>query len=419
MGCFFIWKFLGRRSALLWYEIKMKVAFITHYTSLYGANRSLLNLIDGLSKYDDVIPYLISPSKGEVTEALEPRNVPIAIFPIKEWTSHQFKSTNKPLKNLQAYIRFRLGAVKRLYLNLLLLQPLVNQLQKWEIDIVYTNSSVIPIGFFAAKSLGRPHVWHLREFCDLDYGLSFDLGFGIQKRIIKSSDAFFVMSEAICQHFLDNLEQERVHIIYDGVISQAEMDSYYQQNQHKDNNQRAYTFLIIGLLHPAKGQDEAIKALSIVRSKFPTTRLLIFGSGNENYLNYLKNLTHELDLKNNIEFKGYVQNPYTAYLQSDAVLMCSKNEGMGRVTVEGMSACKPVIGYDNAGTSELIEHEHTGLLYSHGHEELASNMLRLLENPEFGYEMGENAWQIARHKFTIESYADSVYRVLSSINSNS
>ena len=43
-------------------------------------------------------------------------------------------------------------------------------------------------------------------------------------------------------------------------------------------------------------------------------------------------------------------------------------------------------------------------------------MLRLLENPEFGYEMGENAWQIARHKFTIESYADSVYRVLSSIN---
>lgn len=65
----------------------MKVAFITHYTSLYGANRSLLNLIDGLSKYDDVIPYLISPSKGEVTKALEPRNIPIAIFPIKQWTS--------------------------------------------------------------------------------------------------------------------------------------------------------------------------------------------------------------------------------------------------------------------------------------------------------------------------------------------
>ena len=96
--------------------------------------------------------------------------------------------------------------------------------------------------------------------------------------------------------------------------------------------------------------------------------------------------------------------------------MCSKNEGMGRVTVEGMSACKPVIGYDNAGTSELIEHEHTGLLYSHGHEELASNMLCILENPEFGYKMGENAWQIARRKFTIESYADCVYRVLSSIN---
>jgi len=40
-------------------EYSMKVVFITHYPALYGANRSLLNLIDGLTKYK-VEPFVIS-----------------------------------------------------------------------------------------------------------------------------------------------------------------------------------------------------------------------------------------------------------------------------------------------------------------------------------------------------------------------
>jgi len=40
--------------------------------------------------------------------------------------------------------------------------------------------------------------------------------------------------------------------------------------------------------------------------------------------------------------------------------MCSRHEAMGRVTVEAMSACLPVIGFDNGGTAELIEHERSG-----------------------------------------------------------
>lgn len=72
--------------------------------------------------------------------------------------------------------------------------------------------------------------------------------------------------------------------------------------------------------------------------------------------------------------------------------MCLKNEGMGWVIVEGMFVCKFVIGYDNVGILEFIEYEYIGLLYFYGYEELVSNMLCLLENLEFGYEMGENVW---------------------------
>jgi glycosyltransferase involved in cell wall biosynthesis len=53
--------------------------------------------------------------------------------------------------------------------------------------------------------------------------------------------------------------------------------------------------------------------------------------------------------------------------------MCSKNEALGRVTIEAMSRGTPVIGFDNAGTSEIIKHAYNGFLYKEGASELSEN----------------------------------------------
>jgi glycosyltransferase involved in cell wall biosynthesis len=88
--------------------------------------------------------------------------------------------------------------------------------------------------------------------------------------------------------------------------------------------------------------------------------------------------------------------------------MCSRNEAMGRVMVEAMAAVKPVIGYNSGDTSELISHEFNGLLYEGGHKELASCMLRLMENPAWARKMRENGWRTVRENFFVEAYAGTV-----------
>ncbi len=396
----------------------MKVAFITHSSGLYGANHSLLNLIDGLNKYE-VSPYVISPSEGKITEALKVRGVPVKVLPIQWWVSGRppLISSKNLLKYLVKYARqymiTRRRAFQRLYLNFSILKSLTEKLRDWQIDVVYTNTSVIPTGWLAAKRLGIPHVWHLREFGYLDHGFPLDWGVGIHKRIIQSSDAHIAVSEAIRDYFfLKNMNRERCYVIYNGVASESKFDDLYTQHQQILARQQPYTFLLIGNIQPNKGQEVAIRALAVVVKKFPAVRLLIVGSGN---LAPLRRLANSLNLEDNVEFWGYIDDPYKAYLAADAVLMCSKNEAMGRVTVEGMSACLPVIGYDNSGTSELIEHEHTGLLYSNGFDELAKCMIRLVDNPEWGQQIGINSWHVARKKFTIESYAQAVYKVLLSV----
>jgi len=87
--------------------------------------------------------------------------------------------------------------------------------------------------------------------------------------------------------------------------------------------------------------------------------------------------------------------------------MCSTNEVMGRVTAEAMSACKPVIGYDNAGTSELIDQRYTGLLYRGGVENLAETMKEAVDNPiwpSWVLTDGMLPVEISLQKFTLKIY---------------
>lgn len=388
----------------------IKVAFFTHYTCLYGANRSLLNLIDGL-KLHDVVPFVIVPSEGEMTNVLKSRNVQFAIIPIQWWVdSRKFESN--PLKNLHENALYYRRAVKRLYKNLKVIPSLTNQLKAWNIDLVYTNASVIPDGALVSRRLKLPHIWHLREFIDLDYNFHHDWGKPVFNYFVSQADAQIAISKAIRSYFTQGISPARMHLVYNGIASIEKFDRLYQLGSSSTSDDKPYTFALVGLVHPNKGQETAIRALSLLVNTYPKIRLLIVGSGEIAPLN---KLTDELGILNQVEFWGHIDDPYKAYLASDAVLMCSKNEGMGRVTVEAMSACRPVIGYDNAGTSEIIKHEYTGLLYKGEHDALATCMRRFIENPDWARKLGNNAWHIARNDYSIETYSKKIYEIMLSV----
>lgn len=395
----------------------MRVAFIAHDTSLFGANRSLINLIDGLTGYG-VTPYVVAPGEGSFTDALRERNVTVANVPMQWWLEEQ-PSPNElsginPAKQIYRYLNRHRHAVLRLYRNIYALPMLVKQLKLWNIDVVHTNSSVIPIGAMAARVIRRPHIWHVREFGDLDFSMYFDWGRRTFRYFINRADAKIAVSEAIRSYHLRDAKPEGTYVIYNGVASIADFSRLYNTMNSigMPRTNKSYTFALVGQIRSGKGHDVAIRSLALLASEFPEVLLLIVGSGNAESL---KKLADALGVSNNIEFWGPIDDPYRAFIASDAVLMCSKSEGMGRVTVEAMSTCRPVIGYDNGGTSEIIEHEHTGLLYRRGPEALASCMRRFIQNPSWARQLGNNGWHVAREKYTIEAYARSYYKVLSSI----
>jgi len=388
-----------------------KIAFFSHYVGMYGANRSLLDLIIGLKRFD-VMPFVILPYKGEMYDVLKKLEIPVIIIPFYKWVAER----NFPdgiIGKTNSYMRWAYGVLERLYLNISILPKLTLQLKNWNIDMIYSNSSVIIIGAMAAKKLKLPHIWHLREMVDLHYDLYPDFGKHVFRKTISSSDAIIAVSKAVQSHIFQGSTKKKINIIYNGVASKDDFDSYYNQSENKLKRNSSYTFAIVGNIHKSKGQELSIKALSIVIETYPDTRLLIVGDGED--MGRIKTLVKSLGVEANVDFRGYIKNPYDAYFSSDAILVCSKYEAMGRTTVEGMSACRPVIGLDNSGTTELIEHEKTGLLFEGGAQNLAKCMMQFIAKPDWASKLGYNAWHFARNNFSIEEYSESVYKVICSV----
>ncbi|HSQ56582.1 MAG TPA: glycosyltransferase family 4 protein, partial [Gemmata sp.] len=348
----------------------LSIAFVTHYTELYGANLSLLNLIAGLASYG-VRAHVICPDRGDLLPALARQNIPAAVIPFEWWVS--------PRRTPQ-------GGARRFTQNLKRLPSFTSHLAQWKIDLVYSNSSVFAIGAMAAAELGLPHVWHLREFGRRDYDLLPDFGSRMARLAYGTAAATIFVSNALKRAVLGKVERPNVHVVYNGVASLAEFDERREAAERLRSRRQPFTFVLVGRFRESKGQDVAIRAFAKLRVLHPNVRLLLVGgaggTGDQGYFDQCQALAGELGVADRVEFWGYIPDPERAFLAADAALMCSRNEAMGRVTAEAMAACRPVIGYDSGGTSELIDHERTGLLYRGGPDVLSGAMARYVEKPE-------------------------------------
>jgi len=378
----------------------LRVTFITHYSDLYGANRSLLNLIDGLRGLG-VEPSVICRVEGALSEELAKRDIPFRVFPFEWWLLPP-----QPKQALKGMVRF--------LNNVRLLPAMMRQVKQWQSEIIYSNSSETPIGALLAKSLGKPHVWHIREFGQLDYHLRHDFGEPFFRYWLNRAAEVIAISRSIKEEVLRGV-RSRVHVIYNGVITASDLQRLADSDTGPKREADGFAFAIAGLIHPPKGQKEAIEALALVHRTHPEAELLVAGTGKDEYVRQMENLARDLGIAPRVRFLGFVDDIYSVFNQVDAVLMCSPFEAMGRVTAEAMAAGKPIIGFNSAGTAEIIDHENTGLLYNGGRDDLAACMGRLIENPELVYELGRNARKKAREEFTVETYAKNVYKILATV----
>jgi glycosyltransferase involved in cell wall biosynthesis len=323
----------------------MKIQFILNYSDLYGANRSILSVIKHFHKKGHIINVMI-PSKGGMYEELMSHKISCDVIP--------YYAAFLYIKPVFKHLLIPFLAI----IDLFLFPLMVFKVKRFNPDIIYSNTSAENFGMFIAKLLEKKHILHVREFMDRDYNSHFVLGKKNKSRFINCSDVSIYVSKAVLNSIHGfNVKDNKQKIIYNGIESDL-----YNLSQ-KVINVNAMVFGIVGILDPAKGQDTAIRYFLEILKEYPNAKLLVYGDKKGAYKKKLIKLVSSLNLNDNVMFLGFETDTKKVYNSIDILLMFSKSEGFGRVTVEAAFNGVPVIGFDNAGTSELIVDRETGCLF--------------------------------------------------------
>lgn len=113
-----------------------------------------------------------------------------------------------------------------------------------------------------------------------------------------------------------------------------------------------------------KGYDTVIKALPKVASVYPDIKYIIVGKYDQQEYNRIIKLAKELDVLNNLQFTGFVQEEELTdhYLLSDLFVMPSREEGFGIVYIEAMACGLPVVAGNVDGSVDALDHGNLGTL---------------------------------------------------------
>lgn len=369
--------------------------FISHYGKEYGANLSLFDLVVSLRDKYNVTPIVWVRYAGTFTNKLEQENIEFFVQDFYGWMSIAQKHRDK------------MRIVKEIVKNELMLRKIVPILKNMNIDVVYSNSSVIYIGAWVAKKLRCPHVWHIREFAYEHYGYIYDFPHFIVQRLYKKADQIIVISDALKSAFEKKFSHVKTVRIYDGIVISKLL------NIRKIGN-RPIEFCYVGLVSEGKNQKEVLKACKQLKDGgINEFRLNIVGDGEKNYLKELEEYVNKYGLDIQVKFWGFQSDVSKILDQMDVGIIVSRKEAFGRATVEYMESSMPVIGAEDGATAEIVKDDETGYLFQPGDiDELAELMKAFISNHIKVGLLGKKGYERVKAEFDYIDSVKKVYKIL-------
>lgn len=379
----------------------MRVLFVTSSTILHGgASKAFMQMLMGLISMG-VKPLVIFPDKNGLYQLLQAKNINcialnyrMSVYP---WS--------KSLKDRLLFIPRLFG---RIIVNNIATIQLISIIKHFKPDIIHTNVSVMAIGYYAARLLKIPHVWHIREYGDLDFKLYYYPTSKVQRNRYKRNYSYTICITKDVQkhHQLEHTKSSKV--IYDGVLSFSEQ--VYMKNK------KPY-LLFAGRLEQAKGIMPLIDAYAqyCKQHLFPLP-LYLAGSGTPEYTQLIKDKIQDYEIEDKIKLLGMRNDILSLYKEAKTLIVPSLSEGFGFITAEAMFSGCLVIGNDIAGTKEQFDNglELTGkeiaLRYT-TQEQLVQHLINVTNELTEHYEqMILRGQQVAIQLYSSEQHTQSVFK---------
>jgi colanic acid/amylovoran biosynthesis glycosyltransferase len=173
-----------------------------------------------------------------------------------------------------------------------------------------------------------------------------------------------------------------------------------------------------GRLNGSKGHDDLLRAVRELSAQGLDVELSIAGEdeeGGTGYRRYLEGLILKLGLTNRITILGAVaEEDVRAQLERAHVFaLASHAEPLGVAIMEAMSMELPVVVTGAGGVTELVENDRSGILVPpRAPSVLATQILKVLYDPELAISLGQAARRQVNSSFTSKQGAAALSRMI-------
>lgn len=373
-----------------------RILFINHSSALGGAELCLADLVGHFRPASRVVLF----EEGPFQERLQREEVDVTVLSGRDDVKKIVREGGivQDLKALSGVLKLsrRIARLSR------------------DFDLIYANTLKSMIvgamaGFFARK----PVIWHLHDLITTDHfsrthcKVVAAVANRFVNRIIANSDA---SREAIIAM---GVRPECVVTAHNGIdeapflgVTPAAVASLRAELGIGE----APTLGVFSRLSRWKGQHVLIEAMR----DLPDVHALIVGSplfqDDYQYEETLRQQVSQHGLADRVHFLGFRDDiPQLIHAVDIVVHTSTAPEPFGRVIVEGMLACKPVVATQAGGALEIIRHGETGCLVPCGDPvALRNELARLLEDGDYAHRLARAGLHEARDRFSLQRWREAV-----------
>lgn len=371
------------------------VLYVLHTGSQYdGASKSFLTMLGGLCQHG-IRPIVMLKKGGDMESVLRGQGIPVLSCNYRD-------NAYPPTDTLKQLLLFLPKLIGRFLLNEIAYRQLIRFVSGQRVELVHTNVSVTEIGFRVAHHLGVPHVYHIREYGDLDFGYRYFPSRHRLMSLLHAPGCYSICITKDIQRYNGLESWNNSRVIYNGIASRS--------SSLPSSGSGSY-FLYAGRIQHAKGLDLLLDAYSqYVQSHTDALPLYVAGRVDEqDYYNVLLQFINEHDLKDKVFFLGPRSDMPELMRQARALIVPSRHEGFGRCMPEAMFQGCVVIGHDTSGTKEqfangrAISGNEIGFPYA-STDELYQQLCRVAKAlPVELQPYRERAFDVVNQLYTIES----------------
>ena len=375
-----------------------KMLFFSPASELGGAERSLIDLIEGLERMG-MKAHVVLPRDG----------------PLKNKLIEQTQASIDCIKMPHALIRVsrKISPTVMVYLCIAVLQlpfyiwRLRGLVRIYSPDFVHSNGIKMHILLpWLVRGTNCDSIIHLRDFVTENWMIRLLIG-----RACRQVSQVWANSKAVGSYFAS--KGIRVHVI-PNIVDIRKFSVAPIPARGK------YRLGCFGVLTPWKGQIiflKLLKALQKINSQFHGWIVggeIYDTAGERGYEERLKEFADHLELGEKVSFKGFQRNVESLMRQCQFVIHTSlKPEPFGRVIIEAMASGRIAIAAKTGGPEEIITHMKNGCLVPPGCVHAYVRCIEeLLSNPELRKKIMKNARKTVLKHYTLDALCQKLEAIL-------